>query len=275
MAQDTIRTEVEAMDTILMSRSFSPSNEYNGLLLPAGDDYSYTYSTRDSSFTSTAGSSVQSPTSVAMKNEEGYLSNLKNLSRRGVRSKTSAHEPKTLVSWQSRQALKLSDPAAEFDESIEVVAVDISLSSHKEEEGEEEKEVPSTIVTDTEAAIAEPSAGPTVEPSVESTVEANAEPELNADKSPEVKEAKPEKKDQTEWDLRYAELLEYYNSHGHSNVRWGEEYGALHSWMERQKKAQRKKKLSQEKMIKLVAVEFDWEDYKEKSEDDDKDAASI
>lgn len=243
-------------DAILMAKSFSPSPKDQEKA--SHEDDNYTHSTRDSSIGSSGNNTdniaVQSPTSVA--NQGECLSSLKTVS---VQSKVQAEGLKTLVSWQSRKSLRLSDPRAQLDESIEAIAVDISFSAPNEEDEDEDEEGNDKSQDDITSVNLEPPADPTP----------------NVDGSSAVGEEKKDTKKQTEWDRRYAELLEYYNDHGHSNVRSGEEYGSLRSWMERQKKAQRKNKLVQDKVIKLVAVKFDWEDYKEKTDDEDMDAASI
>mmetsp|Transcript_12373 Transcript_12373/g.35388 ORF Transcript_12373/g.35388 Transcript_12373/m.35388 type:complete len:367 (+) Transcript_12373:151-1251(+) len=168
-----------------------------------------------------------------------YVSSLQNLTTNLTAKSDQLRELDTyLVSWQSRRTCKLSDPraAAQYDESVEITAVDITLTEEAKIARREERE------TRMKKRGEDP---PEEDPDAEENEEENKSDEAEGQLTPEERE----------WNDGYESLAAYYRQYGTTS---GCKDYEISQWIDQQRKAAKENKLRQEQIVRLVAIEFSF-----------------
>ena len=187
-------------------------------------------------------------TTTTVGRSRSHLSSLHHLKTNLYSKANQLRELDTLVSWQSRRTCKLSDPtvSANYDESVEVTAVNVTMTANRrgEDPPEQLEEVDNKEgMNEDELAVSD------LEPSPE----------------------------QQAWSANYAKLADQYRQHGGSiahithsrTAKPNVEYDKLRMFIDQQRNAARRGMLSKEQIVQLVAVGMDFGDIEEANIGDD------
>ena len=187
-------------------------------------------------------------TTTTVGRSRSHLSSLHHLKANLYSKANQLRELDTLVSWQSRRTCKLSDPtvSANYDESVEVTAVNVTMTANRrgEDPPEQLEEVDNKEgMNEDELAVSD------LEPSPE----------------------------QQAWSANYAKLADQYRQHGGSiahithsrTAKPNVEYYKLRMFIDQQRNAARRGMLSKEQIVQLVAVGMDFGDIEEANIGDD------
>ena len=208
-------------------------------------DSSFTAESAASNSSSTGSSKVNSRSKAnTVSRSRSHMSSLHHLKANLYNKANQLRELDTLVSWQSRRTCKLSDPvaSANFDESVEVSAVEITLANRRTSDSKRGEDPPEQLE----------------EVKEENMIGDNDVPEPSSDLEPS-----PEQK---EWSDNYAKLADQYRQNGGSiahitqsrTAKPNVEHYKMRMFVEQQRKAAKKRMLSQEQIVKLVAVGIDF-----------------